>query len=126
MNLTDVYNPEAYQARVNYAVQCIMRGIQSRRFDTCFEMSDGDAVVTAIVRRARKNPKLREALARQWQPRYIGEEGLPVSWVETAEKYADVSTRDLPTLARTHRERASAEFDKMMEELKAKKKASAA
>ena len=117
---TDVYNPEAFQARVKYAAQCLVRGIHSRRHDTCFEMNDGNAVVTALVRRARKNPKMREAFARQWVPSDMSAEGIPNQWVATAEKYAHVETRDLPVLARGLREMASTAFDKMMRELEAK------
>ncbi len=33
-----------------------------RSFDNCFEMNDGDEVVARIMRRAYKNPALREAI----------------------------------------------------------------
>lgn len=91
---TNVYDPEAFPARVNYAAQCLMRGTRSRRFDTCFEMFDGSAVVTALVRRARNNPRLAAAMAEGWSDL---RDGLPAQWVETAERYADRS--DLSALA---------------------------
>jgi len=51
--------PENYAGRVNYAAAVISAGRQtSRAFDGCFENSDGEAVVAALVRRAEKNPRL--------------------------------------------------------------------
>ena len=38
------------------------RGPFWRSFDNCFEMGDGDEVVRRIVRRANKNPALRQAI----------------------------------------------------------------
>jgi hypothetical protein len=97
----DVYKHDAFTARVNYAAQCFMRGTRSRRFDGCFEMFDGEAVVTALVRRARKNPRLCAAIARGWSDL---KDGLPVLWVETAERYAHHS--DLSALASELRTKA--------------------
>jgi len=98
MKSNDVYNPEAFTARVNYAAQCLIRRIDSRRRDTCFEMMDGDAVVVALVRRAAKNPRLKEAIARGWSEL---RDGFPVGWLDLAEKHAGA---DLPTLAAAMRE----------------------
>jgi DNA-binding phage protein len=54
----DVYKASAFEDRVNYAASCIVRGYtQGRHFDTCFEMSDGDYVAAALVRRTLKNPE---------------------------------------------------------------------
>ncbi len=99
---SNVYEPEAFQARVAYAAVCLVEGIQSRRFDTCFEMFDGDAVVVALVRRARKNPRLLAAIARGWSELV---DGVPASWHEKATQHSAIPTRELPTLARTLRER---------------------
>jgi hypothetical protein len=45
--MPSVYDRDAFRQRVNYAAQCYMRGTSySRHFQTCFEMYDGDAVVT--------------------------------------------------------------------------------
>lgn len=57
MRSRDVYEATAFQARVNFAAAYIAAGKKStRRFDTCFEMWDGDAVAAALVRRADKRP----------------------------------------------------------------------
>ena len=55
----NVYKPEAFEDRVNYAAAVIGRGIvpcNARVFDTCFEMFDGDYVAAALVRRTVNNP----------------------------------------------------------------------
>ena len=96
-----VYNPTAFRERVSYAATCFLRGTHSRARDTCFEMYDGDAVVTALVRRARNNDSLRNAIAKGWGDL---KEGLPVSWVTTAEKYAAIPDRELDILAARLRE----------------------
>ena len=91
--MASVYDEDNFIGRVNYAAACLVRntGIGSRHFDTCFEMNDGDAVVTALVRRARKNPKLRAALPL----------GLNVDSIEArAAKYESIPTRKLSDLAR--------------------------
>lgn len=95
--MASVYDNDNFAGRVNYAAACLVRkvGIGSRHFDTCFEMFDGDAVVTALVRRARKNPKLKESLSR----------GLNVESIEAcAAKYEHISTRKLSDLAREMRD----------------------
>ena len=62
---TSVYEPEAFSSRVSYARHCIIDGTTSRAFDTCFEMSDGDAVVTALIRKTEQgDEKLRRAFER--------------------------------------------------------------
>ncbi|MTJ93896.1 MAG: hypothetical protein F8N36_13715 [Desulfovibrio sp.] len=91
--MPSVYDKDAYSQRVNYAAQCFLRGTDSRHFDTCFEMYDGAAVVTALVRRAEKNPRLHSAIAAQWR------EGFPQSWKDTAAQFAAVPTRRLVDLA---------------------------
>ena len=83
-----------YQYRVNFAANYMTRGISnSRALDNCFEMYDGDLVVAALVRRAMKNRKLWDGIAHQWR------EGFPQSWLDTANKYAHLKTRQLPQAA---------------------------
>ena len=97
---------ESYQYRVNLAANYMMRGISnSRALDNCFEMFDGDLVVTALVRRAMKNRKLWEAIARQWSA------GFPQSWIDTANKYAGISTRNLPAAAAKMRADAESRWE---------------
>ena len=67
-----VYHAYDFNCRVNLAASTIAKGGQtSRKFDTCFEMHDGDAVVAALVRRAANNLALAKNL-----PRYISAESL--------------------------------------------------
>ena len=83
-----------FQYRVSFAAAYMVRGItNSRALDNCFEMWDGDLVVTALVRRAMKNRRLWDAIARQWS------EGFPKSWLEIAARYAHLKTRELPAAA---------------------------
>ena len=85
-----VYDTDAFSTRVNFAANYIRQGRKtSRTFDTCFEMNDGDAVATALVRRANADPA--GALARNLFT-YIGEKRA----LETAEGMSHISTRDLP------------------------------
>ncbi len=89
----DVYNPESFAARVNFAAKVIASGANTtRRFDTCFEMFDGDAVCVALYRRSLKNPKLAANLHR-----YISFEQWEI------DKLKDVKTRDLAKAARAER-----------------------
>lgn len=88
-----------FSYRVNYAAQCIVRNTNSRRFSSCFEMNDGDAVVVALVRRSWTNKKLYDAIARQWGGEF------PSEWTELADKYNSVPSRDLSKLAATMREK---------------------
>ena len=60
--MSKVYENDAFQVRVNLAAGYISKGRnRSRTFDTCFEMHDGDAVATALVRRVDRNPHTRLA-----------------------------------------------------------------
>jgi hypothetical protein len=73
------------KGRVNYAIQCIQRGsTDGRAFDACFEMFDGDEVVTAIIRRAEKNPRIMSALE-HWSKPQIEE------WKRTALRLRDLT-----------------------------------
>jgi hypothetical protein len=104
MPRTDIYHPDAFSARVEHAIHCLVHDqMESRDNDTCYEMFDGDAVVTAILRRAATNPRLRASFAKHWRDT---RDGLPVAWIETAEKYAHIPTEQLPELAREMRDRA--------------------
>jgi len=108
--MSKVHDAGSYQARVNYAALCIMRGTRSRAFDSCFEMFDGDAVVTALVRRASKNPKLHDAIARDWGGVF------PALWEDTARKYEATPTRQLAALAAQLRAEGQARFDAWLTE----------
>jgi hypothetical protein len=91
--------------RVNYAAQCIMRGITSRRRDSCYENDDGDLVVVALVRRAIRNPKLWYAIVKDWGGAF------PQDWLDLEERYRATATRDLKVLAKAIRE-GKAQWDK--------------
>lgn len=55
----NVYEPKAFEDRVNYAASVISKGIvlmNGRCFDTCFEMNDGGYVIAALARRATDRP----------------------------------------------------------------------
>ncbi len=57
-----VYDPKAFQERVNFAASVITAGRQTtRHFDTCFEMNDGDKVAAALWRRVDRNPNTKLA-----------------------------------------------------------------
>ena len=98
--MASVYDVENFSGRVNYAAACFVRGTtDTRHFDTCFEMWDGDAVVVALTRRSWRNPRLKNAIASRYQGRF------PPHWIATTARYGDVPTRQLPQLARQLRER---------------------
>lgn len=109
--MPSVYDRNNFAGRVNYAAQCFIRGTSgTRHFDTCFEMHDGDLVVTALVHRAQKNKKLYDAIAKQWRGTF------PQQWLDTAAKYSDVPTRKLAEKAAEARREAAESFDRWMEE----------
>jgi hypothetical protein len=60
----DLYDPEQIAYRIQYARQCILRGMESgsRHYDTCFEMGDGDEVVRALLRAGLKSERFRKAM----------------------------------------------------------------
>ena len=77
----NVYNPDAYAYRVQFAASVISKGANAtRRFDTCFEMYDGCAVAAALVRRVLANPSSKLA-ANIWS--YIGRETAMASYEAT-------------------------------------------
>lgn len=84
-----------YQGRLKYAASVISAGREtSRRFDSCFENYDGDAVAVALYRRAQSNPRLASNLYR-----YLDRATVQ----EAAAKYAG---RNLTELAQHLREAA--------------------
>ena len=55
--MTRINDLENFAGRVNLAALVISKGGRtSRSFDNCFENYDGDAVATALYRRAQKAP----------------------------------------------------------------------
>jgi hypothetical protein len=95
--MPSVYDPDAFQQRVKYAVECITKGrIHTRHFDTCFEQWDASAVGVAVYRRSLKNKKLAERI---WQA--INQKIV----MENVERLKDVPTRELPAEAARERER---------------------
>jgi hypothetical protein len=87
-----------FRHRVAYAHAALLRGESSRQFDTCFGMHDGGYVVTALMRRAGKNPALKEAITRLFNP---GPRGgwETLTWQETAWRNRHVSDAALANLA---------------------------
>jgi hypothetical protein len=64
--LSRVCEDGATRHRVRYAISNILRDrvVNEGAFRVCFEMGDQDQVVTTILRRGLKNPRLRAALER--------------------------------------------------------------
>lgn len=106
-----VYNAEAFHERVNFAARSFLSGnTSSRAFDTCFEMYDGDLVVTALVRRCARTPFLHQAITDCWGGKF------PEGWITTAAKYSDVT--NLAGKARSIRAVNRAETQLMLDELR--------
>lgn len=105
-----VYNDDAFEERVNFAANYISnRRPTSRRFDACFEMHDGDLVVTALIRRAQKRPNGNLATNLF---RYIGKDGA----LKAASQFAHVERSDLKHEAAKMRHEAKIAFDKWLAE----------
>lgn len=69
--------------RIAVAKQLILDGhTDCRAYDNCFEMNDGDAVVSAIIGYALQNQPFREQLARNYPPQSL-HDGLPERWPQT-------------------------------------------
>ena len=103
--MTSVYDADAFAERVNYAARCLRVGgdrVHSRAFDTCFESNDGALVITALMRRAKKNSELAQAIKRA-----LGREGF-AQWRQKATEWDYVPTRRLANTARAMREQAPA------------------
>jgi hypothetical protein len=81
-----VYDKEAFNERVNYAQACILIGTESRTFDTCFEMNDGEVVAVALFRRSLNNPALAAKLFTRLSERSV---------MQDVETYREVPTRRL-------------------------------
>ena len=106
------YDPENFAGRVAFAASYIAaRREGTRTFDTCFEMNDGALVSTALLRRVRARPctKLAQNI---WS--YLDRATVE----QSALRYAEVATRDLPRVARKAREDAERSFAKFLEERK--------
>lgn len=68
----NVYDEKQQNYRVQFACQTMLNYANSkyataspnpsRKFDTCFEMGDAEAVAAKVYRRALKNPKLTNVL----------------------------------------------------------------
>jgi hypothetical protein len=81
-----------HRARVRKAASLFKAGkTDTRELDNCFEMHDGDLVVTALVRQAQTDPDLAAAL----YPKHA-------YWQTTAQKYALLSDAELAHEARRH------------------------
>ena len=88
--------PHSFQDRVEFAINAFRRkATHTRNFSSCFEMSDGDAVVTAIVRRAKNAPKLQECITAYFRVPSFAD----IPWHETANKYADLSNDEVSHLS---------------------------
>lgn len=73
-----------FKARVNFAANVIANGrTATRNFSSCFENNDGDAVVTALYRRAKANPDGKLA-ANIW--RYLCEESVSGTAIDNSDK----------------------------------------
>lgn len=106
---------EDFTGRVNYAAQVIANGRNtSRAFDSCLENNDGAVVVTALWRRAKKNPRLAENM-----PRYLSMDIVR----RDARSLAHIPTRKLKDVAAKMRERARTEDEARMAERKRKNEA---
>ena len=102
-----VLDPEAFSARVNYAATCIMAGrTHTRTFDNCFEMSDGDYVVEALMRRAENNQLLSKAISA------LGCD----SWPATHERLKSIPRGQLAAEAANHRQCMKEEYARWIDE----------
>lgn len=103
-----VYDTNAFNERVNFAAGYISaKRSTTRRFDTCFEMYDGDAVAVALVRRAEANPHGKLA-ANLYS--YLSRETV----AKTAQKFRTIPTKHLPLLAQELRAKAKRDFEEFL------------
>lgn len=99
---------DAFETRVNFAASYIAQGRPAtRRFDTCFEMYDGDYVAEALYRRVLAHPNSQLA-KRIWS--YIGRELVE----RNHEKLKNIPRRKLASAAAEHRAMKAAEFEKWL------------
>lgn len=112
-----VYDTDAFAERVSLACAYIAaRKETTRKFDTCFEMYDGDAVGVAVYRRSLRNPRLRANL---W--RYLGRPML----VELAYRERRRPTRQLSAWAAELRRKGVEESERFFATIEAKRQAEA-
>lgn len=97
----------SFPGRVRFAAYGIAQRLDSRRFDTCFEMYDGDAVAVALVRIARRSEVFRGYLE-AWAGGTF-----PATMQAAAEKWEHVPDHALPKLAERIRADAKVERDAM-------------
>lgn len=117
MRSSKVYQKDAFRDRVDFAASVIAReGTTTRNFDTCFEMSDGDSVAAALVRRARAKPHGRLALNLY---RYVNRESAEAAWEATKH----LSGADLVKHASHECERARQAFSEWLERHRAEQAA---
>jgi len=92
--------PASFAGRVSYAAEAITRREDSRAFDSCFEMFDGDFVVAALMRRAQTDPQLQAGILRLFikAPDF---EAVP--WQATAKALAHLPDHGLEDAARKAR-----------------------
>lgn len=106
MKTNSVYNPDNFLGRVNYAQACLLnKRTGTRPFDTCFEMGDGKAVVTSLVRRSNKNELPKKAITDNLGANSI----FPYDWLETAENYKDVKSHGIKKLAEELRTKSASQ-----------------
>jgi hypothetical protein len=102
---------KSFNARVKYARECFYsRDTKKRAFDDCFENSDGDAVVTALVRMCETDDILKHRIATDWRGVF------PQSWLDTAKKYESTDTNDLAKLAKKLRDEEKIKFEAQLRE----------
>lgn len=111
--MPSVYDSDNFRGRVDYAACVISRGgAQTRHFDTCFEMWDGDEVAVALLRRAERNKRL---AARIFD--YLDRATVTAA----AERLRDV--RDLAAQAAATRARRRRESDEWLAQIDAQRAA---
>lgn len=109
--MTSINNPDNFAGRIDFAAAYIAAGRNtSRSFDSCFENDDGDAVVTALYRRAQAKPTGRLA-ANLW--RYLARESVERTATENAHR------TDLAAWAAELRAQGRAQFQAMMDRMNA-------
>lgn len=105
--MTEQRNSSAsFESRVAYAIRGLIINEDSRAFDDCFEMCDGEYVVAAIFRKAREHRILQEALVSRWSVTALEDH----PWCEVEADLAHIPTDNLPAIAAKARAKARAEF----------------
>ena len=113
--MPSVYEPDNFSGRVSLAALVISRGgEQTRSFDTCFEMYDGDAVATALYRRVQQNPH-GDLAKNLW--RYLGRQSVEATAIENAHR------KNLTQWARELREDGERKTAAMLAQMRAEQEA---